>query len=606
MAYARTLKTIPRDLRLAREQALLGKYDDAVRYFCRVHDGIKQARNLSESAASRRKWDQAKEDVAGELRIVKELQEKLSYLSSKPGVAPRSNVPKTPFDEREIKPTDPSLGGRPPTGVSEFAPPPATSSYSRKEEDTDNDPDVWPPPTPNAEGRKLPGWARSKKNPNDRNANGNAGGGRSSFNVRHPIKKSGNIPVVSRRSRPGQPPRTSGGNSNHRRASQREQRDRPWRSKATGASPARARKAPSTSGGGSNKRDRVRQYEQERREKAKRAQMAGKERPTYLEMHSDSPDKHLIEMIERDILESTPSVKWDDIADLTEAKSLLEEAVVLPLWMPDYFQGIRRPWKGVLMFGPPGTGKTMLAKAVATECKTTFFNVTTSTLASKWRGESERMVRILFDMARYYAPSTIFFDEIDSLASQRGGSGEHEASRRVKSELLVQMDGATASKADDDGDDGEEGGASKTVIVLAATNMPWDLDEALRRRLEKRIYIPLPTSVGREQLFRIAMREVGLGDDVELDELAKCTKGYSGADIANVCRDASMMSMRRVLENARKQGLSMREIQKMVQDQKEQPVTHKDFITAINKISRSVGESDLEKYRKWMETYGAS
>ena len=128
MAYARTLKTIPRDLRLAREQALLGKYDDAVRYFCRVHDGIKQARNLSESAASRRKWDQAKEDVAGELRIVKELQEKLSYLSSKPGVAPRSNVPKTPFDEREIKPTDPSLGGRPPTGVSEFAPPPATSS----------------------------------------------------------------------------------------------------------------------------------------------------------------------------------------------------------------------------------------------------------------------------------------------------------------------------------------------------------------------------------------------------------------------------------------------------------------------------------------------
>ena len=332
-----------------------------------------------------------------------------------------------------------------------------------------------------------------------------------------------------------------------------------------------------------------------------------KTKPTYLEMHSDSPErKHLIEMIERDILESTPSVKWDDIADLRQAKSLLEEAVVLPLWMPDYFQGIRRPWKGVLMFGPPGTGKTMLAKAVATECKTTFFNVTTSTLASKWRGESERMVRILFDMAKYYAPSTIFFDEIDSLASQRGGSGEHEASRRVKSELLVQMDGAAESKSNKEEDLDDENPGSKTVIVLAATNMPWDLDEALRRRLEKRIYIPLPTAEGRKQLFRIAMKEVGLGDDVDLSNLAEATKGYSGADIANVCRDASMMSMRRVLENARKEGLPMREIQRLVQDQKEQPVSQNDFMIAIGKISRSVGDEDLEKYKKWMETYGAS
>jgi katanin p60 ATPase-containing subunit A1 len=229
-----------------------------------------------------------------------------------------------------------------------------------------------------------------------------------------------------------------------------------------------------------------------------------KEATTFLEYcYPDGvgPDVELIQMLERDVLDKNPGVNFDDIADLEETKRLLQEAVLLPILMPEYFKGIRRPWKGVCMFGPPGTGKTMLAKAIATQGKTTFFNVSASSLASKWRGESEKLVRILFEMARFYGPSTIFFDEIDALASARGGSGEHEASRRVKAELLVQMDGvnSVSSAGANEQQDSEQ--ASKNVMVLAATNRPQDLDEAIRRRLEKRIYIPLPTNVGRQQLF---------------------------------------------------------------------------------------------------------
>nr|XP_056714887.1 katanin p60 ATPase-containing subunit A-like 1 [Euleptes europaea] len=304
-------------------------------------------------------------------------------------------------------------------------------------------------------------------------------------------------------------------------------------------------------------------------------------------------DKDLVEALERDIVSRNLSTHWDDIADLEEAKKLLREAVVLPMWMPDFFKGIRRPWKGVLMVGPPGTGKTMLAKAVATECGTTFFNVSSSTLTSKYRGESEKLVRLLFEMARFYAPTTIFMDEIDSIFSRRGTSEEHEASRRVKSELLVQMDGVSGALENDD--------PSRMVMVLAATNFPWDIDEALRRRLEKRIYIPLPTAKGRAELLKINLREVDLDPDINLEEIAEKIEGYSGADITNVCRDASLMAMRRRIN-----GLSPEEIRALSKEELQMPVTKGDFDLALKKISKSVSVADLEKYDKWMSEFGSA
>lgn len=304
------------------------------------------------------------------------------------------------------------------------------------------------------------------------------------------------------------------------------------------------------------------------------------------------PDSDLIQMIERDCVENSVAVCWEDIAGLESVKELLQEAVTLPLLIPNYFKGIRRPWRGVLLFGPPGTGKTLLAKAVATECKSTFFNVSASSLASKYRGESEKLVRILFDMARFYAPTVIFFDEIDALGSKRGESSEHEASRRVKSELLVQMDGVV----------GANGGGS--VTVLAATNRPWDIDEALRRRLEKRIYIPLPDKEGREKIFKICLTELTLGNDVNISELVKLCNNYSGADLTNVCREAAMMGLRKKMREARQLGISPMDVGGM--DTIEQvPVTQRDFLEAISNVQKSVGNDDLQKFMEWTAEFGS-
>eukprot|EP00697_Spironema_sp_BW2_P011224 gnl/Spiro4/26840_TR13343_c0_g1_i1.p1 gnl/Spiro4/26840_TR13343_c0_g1~~gnl/Spiro4/26840_TR13343_c0_g1_i1.p1 ORF type:complete len:523 (+),score=115.72 gnl/Spiro4/26840_TR13343_c0_g1_i1:48-1616(+) len=243
--------------------------------------------------------------------------------------------------------------------------------------------------------------------------------------------------------------------------------------------------------------------------------------------------RDLAALVTRDICQSNPNVRWTDVVGLDDAKRLLKEAVVMPLKYPQFFTGILTPWRGVLLYGPPGTGKTLLAKAVATECHTTFFNISASTIVSKWRGDSEKLVRVLFDLARYHAPSTIFIDELDSIMGERA-HGEHDASRRMKTEILIQMDGLTES--------------NDRVFVLAASNLPWDLDKALLRRLEKRIAVPLPNAAARACLFRhyLALHSVGVA--MPWDELAARTDGYSGSDIKVVAKEAAMRPLRRVMQ----------------------------------------------------------
>nr|XP_036674812.1 katanin p60 ATPase-containing subunit A1 isoform X4 [Drosophila suzukii] len=300
-------------------------------------------------------------------------------------------------------------------------------------------------------------------------------------------------------------------------------------------------------------------------------------------------EAHLVDTLEKDILQRHPCIKWQDVAGLNEAKTILQEAVVLPVIMPEFFKGIRRPWRGVLMVGPPGTGKTMLAKAVATECGTTFFNVSSSTLTSKYRGESEKLVRLLFEMARFYAPSTIFIDEIDALCASRGSDSEHEASRRFKAELLIQMDGLNASMQEE-----------KVIMVLAATNHPWDIDEAFRRRFEKRIYIPLPNEDTRSALLKLCLKDVCLSPSLNTGMIGDELQGYSGSDISNVCRDASMMAMRRLIS-----GRTPDQIKQIRREEVDQPITLQDFQDARQRTKKSVSADDVARFEKWMEEYGS-
>lgn len=329
------------------------------------------------------------------------------------------------------------------------------------------------------------------------------------------------------------------------------------------------------------------------------------------EADSDEEDKEdndeLRKGIEAAIVGTNPDVHWDDVAGLEGAKSALKEAVILPTRYPQLFEGERKPWTGILLYGPPGTGKSFLAKACATEAKGTFFSIKSSDLLSKFLGETEKQVKNLFEMARERKPSIIFIDEIDSVCGARG-EGEHETMRRVKTEILVQMQGV--------------GSDNKNVLVLGATNLPWEIDPAVRRRFERRIYISLPDEHSRKEIIRHHLGKTphNLSEE-QLEEIAEQTEQFSGSDIATLTKDAIMAPLRKC-QDAEKflqtphgtfvptyasdpKGIKMTMYTMDDPSKLEAPVVCvEDFYSALTKCKATVAKSDLAKYDDWTEEFG--
>lgn len=230
---------------------------------------------------------------------------------------------------------------------------------------------------------------------------------------------------------------------------------------------------------------------------------------------------------------SKPNVKWSDVAGLEQAKEALKEAVIFPIIFSKHFNAKRKAWKGILLFGPPGTGKSYLAKAAASEAaNSTFFAVSSSDLVSKWMGESEKLIRSLFALARKKAPSIIFMDEVDSLCSARSDS-DSESGTRIKNQFLIQMQSV--------------GPDENNVVVFGATNRPWAIDSAILRRFNRRIFIPLPDKHARYQIFKLHVGDTSNSlTEEDFQSLAEKTEKYSGSDISDLVQDGLMEPMRKV------------------------------------------------------------
>ncbi|XP_042004197.1 spastin isoform X3 [Salvia splendens] len=319
------------------------------------------------------------------------------------------------------------------------------------------------------------------------------------------------------------------------------------------------------------------------------------------------PDNEFEKRIRPEVIPASEiGVTFADIGALDEIKESLQELVMLPLRRPDLFEGgLLKPCRGILLFGPPGTGKTMLAKAIANEAGASFINVSMSTITSKWFGEDEKNVRALFTLAAKVSPTIIFVDEVDSMLGQRNRAGEHEAMRKIKNEFMTHWDGLLTK-------------TGEKILVLAATNRPFDLDEAIIRRFERRIMVGLPAVENREKILRTLLSKEKVDEALDFLELATTTEGYSGSDLKNLCITAAYRPVRELikqerLKDQRKKHTSEEGKQRSVdtEDKKERvitirPLNMEDFREAKKQVAASFAAegSVMAELKQWNEAYG--
>ncbi|XP_017250418.1 cell division control protein 48 homolog E [Daucus carota subsp. sativus] len=294
----------------------------------------------------------------------------------------------------------------------------------------------------------------------------------------------------------------------------------------------------------------------------------------------------------RETVVEVPDVSWDDIGGLENVKRELQETVQYPVEHPEKFEKFgMSPSRGVLFYGPPGCGKTLLAKAIANECQANFISVKGPELLTMWFGESEANVREIFDKARQSAPCVLFFDELDSIATQRGSS-QGDAADRVLNQLLTEMDGMTAKK---------------TVFIIGATNRPDIIDPALLRpgRLDQLIYIPLPDDASRLQIFKACLRKSPVSRDVDLLALARYTVGFSGADITEICQRSCKYAIRENIEkDMEKERRKAENPEAMEEDEVDEvpEIKPAHFEESMKYARRSVSDADIRKYQMFAQT----